>query len=783
MVAGCKDCDHDSRQHFDVTHLRPPAASPPASARSPSRPPSPSTPRPRPSRRPAGPSSASAPASRTSRRPPTSSRRRSRRRRTPSTTATRPRPACPSCARRSPPRPRATPATTSSAARCWSPTAASRRSTTPSPTLLDPGDEVLLPAPYWTTYPESIRLAGGVPVEVIDRRVDRLPRRPRRARGRRSPRAPRRWSSSRRPTRPARSTRRPRSSASAAGRVERGIWVVTDEIYEHLVYGSAEFASMPALVPELADRCVVVNGVAKTYAMTGWRVGWMIGPADVIDGGHQPAVPRHLQRQQRRPGGRAGRRVRRPVRRGRDAGGLRPPPADDGADAQRDPRRRRAPSRRAPSTATPASRSCSARELARSPARRARRELCELRAGGGGGGRGARARPSARPATSGCRTPWATTTWPRAWAAGKLLGKLSRRTSRRLTGTGLPRPGAARPSRAAQGAPAPALHRVAAPPHAGRAGRRARRPAAGRADQGVAAAAAGTDERGLVPLPAAVRHGARRRPRRGGRAPAAARGGRGRARRGLALAGDPGRPHVVRAAAGRADARGRDRARRRPRGRREATGVGIGIVIAANRTRHPLEARTLARLAAQYAGQGVIGFGLSNDERRGAAEDFERAFAIARRAGLLSVPHGGELAGPRSVAACLDVLGAARVGHGVRSVEDPGAARPAAAAGRHAGGVPGLQRRRSACTRRSPTCRCGGSPTPGCGWRLGADDPLLFGSRLLDQYEAARDVLGLRRRVWPSWPAARSGARRRRGDQETADQRHVGTGSLGRSLA
>ena len=75
---------------------------------------------------------------------------------------------------------------------------------------------------------------------------------------------------------------RRRSRRSAAGRVEHGLWVVTDEIYEHLVYGDATFASMPALVPELADRCVVVNGVAKTYAMTGWRVGWMIGPTDVV---------------------------------------------------------------------------------------------------------------------------------------------------------------------------------------------------------------------------------------------------------------------------------------------------------------------------------------------------------------------------------------------------------------------------------------------------------------------------------------------------------------------
>jgi adenosine deaminase len=171
------------------------------------------------------------------------------------------------------------------------------------------------------------------------------------------------------------------------------------------------------------------------------------------------------------------------------------------------------------------------------------------------------------------------------------------------------------------------------------------------------------------------------------------------------------------------------------------TGVGIGVVIAANRMRHPLEARTLARLAAQYAGRGVVGFGLSNDERRGRAEDFDRAFAIARRAGLLSVPHGGELSGPASVVACVDALGARRVGHGVRSVEDPALLARLAEEGvtlevcpssnvalgvyETLGDVP-LRRLQDA----------------GISVALGADDPLLFGSRLLAQYEAARDVLG-----------------------------------------
>jgi aspartate aminotransferase len=150
-------------------------------------------------------------------------------------------------------------------------------------TLLDPGDEVLLPAPYWTTYPEAIRLGGGVPVEVVadDSRgylvsVEQLE----------SARTPRTkvllFCSPSNPTGAVYSPDQVREIGQWAA--EHGLWVVTDEIYEHLVYGGATFASMPVAVPELADRCVVVNGVAKTYAMTGWRVGWLIGPPDVVKG-------------------------------------------------------------------------------------------------------------------------------------------------------------------------------------------------------------------------------------------------------------------------------------------------------------------------------------------------------------------------------------------------------------------------------------------------------------------------------------------------------------------
>ncbi len=147
--------------------------------------------------------------------------------------------------------------------------------------LLDPGDEVLLPAPYWTTYPESIRLAGGVPVEVPTDETTGYLASVEQLDAAVTPRTKALVFVS--PSNPTGAVYPP-DQVEAIGRwaVDRGLWVVTDEIYEHLTYGDARFASMPALVPALADQCVVVNGVAKTYAMTGWRVGWMIGPTDVV---------------------------------------------------------------------------------------------------------------------------------------------------------------------------------------------------------------------------------------------------------------------------------------------------------------------------------------------------------------------------------------------------------------------------------------------------------------------------------------------------------------------
>jgi len=173
----------------------------------------------------------------------------------------------------------------------------------------------------------------------------------------------------------------------------------------------------------------------------------------------------------------------------------------------------------------------------------------------------------------------------------------------------------------------------------------------------------------------------------------------------------------------------------------KASGLGIGIIVAANRTKHPLEARTLARLAAAYAGHGVIGFGLSNDERRGTVADFAPAFRIAARAGLRSVPHGGELVGPASVRACLDELHADRIGHGVSAVRDPELLRRLAATETTLEVCPtsNIALGVAAAAHDVPL-----RPLAEAGVRLalGADDPLLFGPRLLAQYELARHVHG-----------------------------------------
>ena len=147
--------------------------------------------------------------------------------------------------------------------------------------ILDPGDEVVVPAPYWTTYPESIQLAGGVPVEVVADETTGYKVSVEQLEAARTENTKVLLFVS--PSNPTGAVYT-RAEVEAVGRwaLEHGLWVLTDEIYEHLVYGDAEFVSLPALLPELADKTIVVNGVAKTYAMTGWRVGWMIAPTDVV---------------------------------------------------------------------------------------------------------------------------------------------------------------------------------------------------------------------------------------------------------------------------------------------------------------------------------------------------------------------------------------------------------------------------------------------------------------------------------------------------------------------
>ena len=148
-------------------------------------------------------------------------------------------------------------------------------------TLLDPGDEVIVPAPYWTSYPEMVAIAGGVPVIVDTDDTTAFKVTPAQLDAAKTDRTKALVFVS--PSNPTGVVYTP-DEVAAIGQwaVANGVWVITDEIYEHLTYGESLFSSMPALVPELADTCVIVNGVAKTYAMTGWRIGWMVGPVDVI---------------------------------------------------------------------------------------------------------------------------------------------------------------------------------------------------------------------------------------------------------------------------------------------------------------------------------------------------------------------------------------------------------------------------------------------------------------------------------------------------------------------
>lgn len=176
----------------------------------------------------------------------------------------------------------------------------------------------------------------------------------------------------------------------------------------------------------------------------------------------------------------------------------------------------------------------------------------------------------------------------------------------------------------------------------------------------------------------------------------------------------------------------------------ETGATQVAIVVAASRIRHPLDARTLARLAAQYVGDGpgeVVGFGLSNDERRGVTEEFGHAFAIAERAGLALVPHAGELLGPESVETTLSAIGPDRLGHGVRAVEDPRVLDLVAGTGVALEVCPGSNIAMGVyeSAEEVPLRQI---VDAGIDVALGADDPLLFDSRLNDQYALARNELG-----------------------------------------
>ena len=147
--------------------------------------------------------------------------------------------------------------------------------------IIDPGDEVLLPSPYWTTYPECVKLAGGVSVEIFADETQNYLVSVEQLEAARTPKTKALlFCSPSNPTGSVYSVEQVKAIGEWA--VMNNIWVISDEIYEHLLYDGAKALSMPVVVPELADTCIIINGVAKTYAMTGWRVGWMIGPKDVM---------------------------------------------------------------------------------------------------------------------------------------------------------------------------------------------------------------------------------------------------------------------------------------------------------------------------------------------------------------------------------------------------------------------------------------------------------------------------------------------------------------------
>ena len=594
--------------------------------------------------------------------------------------------------------------------------------------VVDPGDEVLLPAPYWTTYPEAIRLAGGVPVEVFAGADQGYLVTVEQLEAARTPKTKALLFCS--PSNPTGAVYSPEETA-AIGRwaLEHGIWVITDEIYEHLTYDHAVFTPIVRVVPELADTTIVLNGVAKTYAMTGWRVGWMIGPARRDQGRDQPAVAPDVERGQR-VAARGDRRADRRPGRGRgDAVRVRPSATPHRRDAQRD-RRLRGPGAAG----------------------------CVLRLPLGAGG--------ARPHVSAGSRPPRRPSWPTlileqaevAVVPGEAFGPSGYLRLSYALGDddliegvsriqALLRGLAATLSTCAISPPCPRPTSTSTSP--GRCASR-RWPSSPQShglhlpdvlldDDPLHVPA---DERGWFRFQrlydaarACVRTEADMRRIVDEAAADDAAEGSGR----LEIQVDPTSYAPFVGGITPALEIVLDAAREASL----AHGVDIGVIVAASRMRHPLEARILARLAAHHAGGPgqVVGFGLSNDERRGETAEFAHAFDIARDAGLASVPHGGELLGPAHVEEVARPPAPRPAGARRAVRRGPAGARPGGLVGDRARAVPRVER----VARGVPVgggraaARAG---VAGATVALGADDPLLFRSRLVDQYELARSEHG-----------------------------------------
>ena len=523
---------------------------------------------------------------------------------------------------------------------------------------------------------------------------------------------------------------------------EHGLWVITDEIYEHLVYGDARFTSIAVAAPELADRVVVLNGVAKTYAMTGWRVGWMIGPPDVAKAATEPAVAPTSN-----------------VCNVAQAAALAAVSGDLSAVARmRDAfdRRRRlmtgmlneipgvvCPLPDGAFYCYPSVKGVLGKELAgRRPASTPSwPSWCSTRSTWPW----CPARRSAPRATSGCPARWATPTWRRGSPGS---ASCSHRPADggpgdvADAGAGRPKPWHAPSTRLPKAHLH--LHFTGGMRHSTLVDlareHRVHLPEA--LVEEWPPRLRGTDERGwfrfqrlydiarsVVRTEAEVRrllHEVAQDERDEGSGwleiqvdPSGYAGRFGGLTRTVELILD---------AAAAASA---------------ATGVGIGVIIAANRTRHPLDARTLARLAVPHASRGSPGSACPMTSGAGPRPISPRRSGSPPAPGCWRVPHGGELSGPASVRACLDDLHADRIGHGVAAVEDQEFTERIVWRGAS----------RSKYARR-PTWRSGSRPRPadvplrplldaGVRVALGADDPLLFGPRLNAQYQIARQVHGL----------------------------------------